>query len=63
MLTGGDSTLQLEATYCLANVAVWENEKKLGNQIASTAGAYLVTLLGSGNSLLQEACCWGNYFS
>lgn len=59
---GGDSTLQLEAAYCVANAAVWEDETKIVSQVASVTGAYLITLLGSGNSSLQEACCWGIFF-
>ncbi len=60
--TGGDSTLQLEAAFCIANAAIWEDETKTVSQLASVTGAYLVTLLGSGNSSLQEACCWGIHF-
>lgn len=51
--------MQLETTYCVANIALWEDEKKPLNPVASITGAYLVTLLGSGNTSLQEACCWG----
>lgn len=58
-LPGGDSALQLEAAYCVANAAVWEDENKTGSLLATITGAYVVTLLGSGNSSLQEACCWG----
>ncbi|XP_032794731.1 importin subunit alpha-2 [Daphnia magna] len=57
-LTGGDSGLQLEAAYCIANAAAWEDENKTVSQLSSAAGAYLITLLGCGNSSLQEACCW-----
>lgn len=58
-LLGGDSGLQLEAAYCIANAAAWEDENKTVSQLSSAAGAYLITLLGCGNSSLQEACCWG----
>ena len=51
--------MQLGAAYCVANAAVWEEEEKSISPLASITGAYLITLLGSGNSFLQEACCWG----
>lgn len=57
-LTGGDSTLQLETAYCIANLALWEDELISSSPLASITGAYFITLLGSGNSALIEACCW-----
>jgi len=61
-LKGGDAPLQLETTYCIANIALWEDEKKNNSVVAPITSAYLITLLGSGNSSLQEACCWGMYW-
>ena len=59
--TGGDSSLQLEAAYCVANAATWEGENTNSSLLATVTGAYMITLLGSGNYSLQEACCWGMY--
>lgn len=57
-LTGGCSSLQLATAFCIVNLALWEDETKETSLLTNTNGAYLVTLLSSGNPAMQEACCW-----
>ena len=55
---GGGAALQLSTAFCIVNLALWEDETKETSLLANINGAYLVTLLGSGNPAMQEACCW-----
>lgn len=57
-LTGGCSALQLPTAFCIVNLALWEDERKETSLLTNINGAYLITLLGSGNPAMQEACCW-----
>jgi len=42
----------------VANAALWEEDEKRLGASAGVFGAYLVTLLASGNAPVQQACCW-----
>ena len=51
IFTGTDEKLQLEAAWCLTNIATGSEEHALS--ILKHAGAYLVTYLSSGNGPLE----------
>ncbi|XP_033118901.1 importin subunit alpha-4-like isoform X1 [Anneissia japonica] len=56
LLTGDDPGLQLEASWCITNLAA-------GNQHHSSlalkhAAPYLITFLQGHNAPLQDQCCW-----
>lgn len=51
IFTGSDEKLQLEAAWCLTNIATGAEEHALS--ILKHAGAYLVTYLSSGNGPLE----------
>ena len=49
----------MESAYCVANIALWEDDSVTGHShSASVTGVYLITLLSSGSPIMQEACCW-----
>ena len=51
LLSGGDAELQLQAVWCLTNLATGTEEQALA--IVKDAGAYLATLLTGGNAPLE----------
>ena len=51
LLTGSDATLQLEAAWCLTNIAAGLESHE--STVLTQAGPYLVTYLASGNAPLQ----------
>ena len=51
IFTGKDEKLQLEAAWCLTNIATGAEEHALS--ILKHAGAYLITFLSSGNGPLE----------
>jgi len=51
LLTGSEPCLQLDAAWCLTNMAAGTDEQAL--VIIKQAGAYLVTYLSSGSTQLQ----------
>jgi len=62
-LTGKDSSLQLEAAWCITNISANDHTYML--TISKAVGAYLVTYLQSGSKLLQDqsALALGNMAS
>lgn len=50
-LTGSDAELQLQAAWCLTNMAAGTDDQ--AQAVLNAAGAYLVTYLTSGNIPLQ----------
>lgn len=55
-LTGSDTTLQLEAAWCITNIAA--NDYKDISAVVKATSAYLVTFLRSGSVLLQDQSAW-----
>ncbi|XP_046840163.1 importin subunit alpha-9-like isoform X2 [Xenia sp. Carnegie-2017] len=55
-LTGKEVQLQVEAAWCLTNLAA--STHKHAVQIAKICGAYLITYLQSSNVILQDLCAW-----
>ncbi|XP_071442692.1 uncharacterized protein [Hetaerina americana] len=55
-LSGQDSTLQLRATYCCANLAL--DGMNVGLKVAKAAAPYLMTHLKGMNQILLEASLW-----
>ena len=51
VLSGSEAELQLEAAWCLTNMAAGTHDQALA--VLRAAGAYLVTYLSSGNAPLQ----------
>ena len=51
LLTGADPDLQLDAAWCLTNMAAGTHDHALA--VLKAAGPYLVTYLSSGNTPLQ----------
>jgi hypothetical protein len=51
ILTGNDSNLQLDAAWCLTNIAAGLESHE--STVLTNAGPYLVTYLSSGNAPLQ----------
>lgn len=54
ILTGSDSDLQLDAAWCLTNIAAGLETHE--STVLTHAGPYLVTYLSSGNPPLQVEC-------
>ena len=53
IFTGNDTELQLEAAWCLTNMAAGVDEHAM--LVLKLAGPYLITYLGSGNPQLQAS--------
>jgi len=51
LLSGSEPNLQLDAAWCLTNMAAGTDEQAL--VVIKYAGAYLVTYLSSGNTPMQ----------
>ncbi|XP_048252458.1 importin subunit alpha-9-like [Haliotis rufescens] len=56
LLTGSDADLQLEAAWCLTNIAAGTHDHAMA--VTKTAAPYLITYLGSSNHLLTDQCAW-----
>jgi hypothetical protein len=56
LLTGLDANIQLEAAWCLTNMAAGTDEHAA--IVIKHAGAYLVTYLSGSNTPLQDQCAW-----
>ncbi|ELU07006.1 hypothetical protein CAPTEDRAFT_224969 [Capitella teleta] len=56
ILTRSDSDLQLDAAWCLTNIAAGLETHE--STVLTHAGPYLVTYLSSGNPPLQDQCAW-----
>ncbi|XP_066914725.1 uncharacterized protein [Clytia hemisphaerica] len=55
-LTGNNTTLQLEAVWCLTNITANENQNI--ETFVKATSAYLITFLKSGSVLLQDQSAW-----
>jgi len=55
LLSGLEPSLQLDAAWCLTNMAAGTDEQAL--VVIKQAGAYLVTYLSSGNTPMQVTDC------
>ena len=55
-LTGRHSQLQLEAAWCITNMAAGSHEDTM--VVTKAAAPYLITFLSGSNVLLQDQCAW-----
>ncbi|XP_013406767.1 importin subunit alpha-8-like isoform X1 [Lingula anatina] len=56
VLSGHDSDLQMEAAWCVTNIAAGTHEQAL--QATKAAAPYLITYLSGSNPHLQDQCAW-----
>ena len=55
-LTGNNTTLQLEAVWCLTNISANDNQHI--ETFVKATSAYLITFLKSGSVILQDQSAW-----
>lgn len=55
-LTGNDTTLQLEAAWCITNITANNYENMM--VVVKATSAYLITFLKGGSILLQDQSAW-----